>query len=95
LFERAATWTQAALIGAITTLAWLPYVSAPLLLDETGTWWAIAAGASQVWTRFYPSGQSILYGYLICAFSWLTGSTAEWILRLLPILVSIGTLRKK
>jgi hypothetical protein len=92
LLERAATWTQAALIGAIIALAWLPYVSAPLLLDETGTWWAISAGASHVWTRFYASGQSILYGYLVCAFSWLTGSTAEWVLRLPSILASIGTL---
>ena len=73
---------------AISISIWFLAVRAPLWLDETGSYWVIAKGFSQIWSR--ESGMLFpAYAYILCFSTKLIG-TSEIALRVPSILAMFG-----
>lgn len=78
-------------IYAIALLAsieiWFALFRAPLFLDETGTYWHISAGLSQIWPRQYLNFPA--YEYILWLFTRILG-TSEAALRAPSLLAMVG-----
>lgn len=72
---------------ALSISFWLIPIRAPLLLDETGSYWQISAGFSQIWARHMLSFPG--YTWLLWASSKVIG-TSEAALRVPSILAMLG-----
>ena len=76
-----------ALITSIST--WFIALHAPLWIDETGTYWQIYAGFSEIWPRHLVTLSSPEYGYILWLSTKLIG-TSEIALRIPSILAMLG-----
>lgn len=89
--ERRPRWILNPALYAIALAAsieiWFAVIRAPLFLDETGTYWHISAGFSQIWPR-----QSLglpAYEYILWLFTKIFG-TSEAALRIPSVLAMLG-----
>lgn len=73
----------------LTVAVWLLAVRSPLWLDETGSYWQISAGFSQIWPRQYLCLAFPAYSYILWFASILLG-TSEAALRAPSILAMLG-----
>lgn len=72
---------------AVCISTWFAAVRAPLFLDETGTYWQISAGLSQIWSRQYLCFPA--YNYLLW-FATKVFGTSEAALRTPSLLAMLG-----
>jgi hypothetical protein len=68
---------------------WLLAVRAPLGLDETGSWWQISAGLSQIWPRQFIGLGFPAYPYILWLFTKIIG-ISELALRIPSVLAMLG-----
>jgi hypothetical protein len=76
-----------ALALAVSVYIWLIALRSPLWLDETGTYWQISDGFSQIWSRQYLSFPA--YNYILWLSTKIIG-TSELALRIPSILAMLG-----
>jgi hypothetical protein len=74
---------------AVAVSIWLIAIRAPLWLDETGTYWQIHAGFSQIWARHLQSLSFPAYAYILWLSTKILG-TSEIALRTPSILAMLG-----
>lgn len=75
----------------VSILVWLLAIRSPLWLDETGSYWQISAGLSQIWSRQFETISFPAYSYILWLSTKLIG-TSEVALRipsLLAMLVAV------
>ena len=82
-------FTIYALALAVSISIWFIALRAPLWLDETGTYWQIDAGFSQIWPRFFLTLSSPEYAYILWLSTKLIG-ISEIALRIPTILAMLG-----
>ncbi len=68
-------YTIYALAVAASVSTWFIALRAPLWLDETGTYWQINAGFSQIWPRFFLTLSSPEYAYILWLSTKLIGTS--------------------
>jgi len=68
---------------------WLIALRAPLWLDETGSYWHISAGFSQIWARHYQTPSFPAYEYILWLSTKFIGAS-EIALRVPSILAMLG-----
>jgi len=76
-----------ALLGAVSV--WLLAVRAPLWLDETGSYWNIAGGFHQIWSRSIELNSFPAYFYVLWATNAIFG-THEVVLRIPSLLAMLA-----
>jgi hypothetical protein len=82
-------YTIYALALALSISIWFIAIRAPLWIDETGTYWQINAGFSEIWPRHFVTLSSPEYAYILWFSTKLIGTT-EIALRLPSILAMLG-----
>jgi uncharacterized membrane protein len=84
-------WLSAmyAVVLAASIAVWLIAVRAPLWLDETGSYWQISAGFSQIWPRRFATLSFPAYAYILWLWTRIFG-TGEMVLRVLSILAMLA-----
>lgn len=82
-----AAYSTYALALAVSISIWFAAIRAPLFLDETGTWWQISAGVSQIWPR--QNLNFPVYNYILWLFTKVLG-TSETALRIPSVLAMLG-----
>src|ERR1039458_4531678 len=78
-------YTIYALSLAVSISIWFIGIHAPLWTDETGTFWQINAGFSEIWARHFLTLTSPEYAYILWFSTKLLG-TSEIALRIPSIL---------
>jgi hypothetical protein len=84
-----ASYAIYALAIAASIGIWLLAVRAPLGLDETGSYWQISAGLSQIWPRQFIGLGFPAYPYILWFFTKLIGAS-ELALRIPSVLAMLG-----
>jgi 4-amino-4-deoxy-L-arabinose transferase-like glycosyltransferase len=74
---------------AASIAIWLFAIRAPLWLDETGSFWIIRGGFSQIWPNHYPSTTFPAYEYILWLGSKIFGSS-EVGLRIPSLMAMLG-----
>jgi len=82
-------WAGYTLAIAVSISPWFLAIRAPLWLDETGSYWPISAGFSQIWPRTFSSMSFIAYSYILWFWTKLFGNS-EIALRALSVLAMLG-----
>ena len=77
-----------AFICLVAIRFWIPPLASSLALDETGTYWTIQKGLSEIPSRSYSPPQSTVY-FLIAGLAVALGGTSEVVLRL-PSVIAMG-----
>jgi len=85
--QNAATYGIYALALAVSISVWLIAIRAPLRLDETGSYWQISAGVSQIWSRQYLWFPA--YSYILWLSTKIIG-TSEIALRIPSVIAMLG-----
>ena len=82
-------WMGYALAIAFSISLWFLAIRAPLDLDETGSYWPIGAGFSQIFPRTFLSISFVAYSYILWFWAKLFGSS-EIALRSLSVAAMLG-----
>lgn len=82
-----ALYVTYALALAVSISLWFLPIRAPLWLDETGSYWQISAGFSQIWARQFVSFPA--YSYILWFSTKILG-TSEIALRIPSVLAMLG-----
>lgn len=78
-----------ALALAASISVWFLAIRAPLFIDETGVYWQISAGVSQIWSRTHQGLDPPAYYYILWLSTKILG-TSEFALRLPSVIAMLG-----